>query len=130
MSAGMSVCCAIVIARAMWRRRVARSATPFLAREAVRPVLLVLVPAVVMVLLVDFVGWYVAAGLYVAFSIRYIGKHGWGVVLAISVDPAAYLGRELARAEHSLATGGRYVQDAAPERAIEPTAPVPACGAS
>jgi len=31
------------------------------------------------------------------------------------LDHAAYLGRELARAEHALSSGQRYVQDAAPE---------------
>jgi len=33
------------------------------------------------------------------------------------LDHAAYLGRELARAEAALASGAKYVQDAAPERA-------------
>lgn len=32
------------------------------------------------------------------------------------LDHAAYLGRELARAEHGLRTGARYIQDAAPGR--------------
>jgi tetrahydromethanopterin S-methyltransferase subunit A len=36
--------------------------------------------------------------------------------LVSRLDHAAYLGRELARAEHALATGRHYVQDAAPER--------------
>jgi tetrahydromethanopterin S-methyltransferase subunit A len=36
--------------------------------------------------------------------------------LVSRLDHAAYLGRELARAEHALAAGQHYVQDAAPER--------------
>ncbi len=36
--------------------------------------------------------------------------------LVSRLDHAAYLGRELARAEHALASGQPYVQDAAPER--------------
>jgi tetrahydromethanopterin S-methyltransferase subunit A len=36
--------------------------------------------------------------------------------LLTRLDHAAYLGRELAKAERSLATGEPYVQDAAPER--------------
>ena len=32
------------------------------------------------------------------------------------LDHAAYLGRELARAEHALSSGEAYIQDAAPER--------------
>lgn len=35
------------------------------------------------------------------------------------LDHAAYLGRELTRAEHALFTGTPYVQDAAPERAAD-----------
>lgn len=36
------------------------------------------------------------------------------------LDHAAYLGRELARAEHALTSGGPYVQDAAPEATAAP----------
>ena len=36
--------------------------------------------------------------------------------LLTRLDHAAYLGRELARAEHALSSGETYVQDAAPER--------------
>ena len=36
--------------------------------------------------------------------------------LVTRLDHAAYLGRELARAEHSLVSGTRFVQDAAPEK--------------
>lgn len=39
-------------------------------------------------------------------------ERGW----VSRLDHAAYLGRELARAEQALRTGGPYVQDAAPER--------------
>lgn len=42
------------------------------------------------------------------------------------LDHAAYLGRELARAEAALASGAPYVQDAAPER--PPSSPVVAAG--
>jgi tetrahydromethanopterin S-methyltransferase subunit A len=40
----------------------------------------------------------------------------------LRLDHAAYLGRELARAEHALSSGDEYVQDAAPE--------IGACGCS
>lgn len=39
------------------------------------------------------------------------------------LDHAAYLGRELARAEQALASGGTYVQDAAPEEGLPKQAP-------
>lgn len=44
------------------------------------------------------------------------------------LDHAAYLGRELARAERSLAFGEEYIQDAAPERFSVETSPVGDCG--
>ena len=40
--------------------------------------------------------------------------------LVSRLDHAAYLGRELARAEHALSSGQPYVQDAAPEAASAP----------
>lgn len=44
------------------------------------------------------------------------------------LDHAAYLGRELARAERSLAFGEEYIQDAAPEQSSVKTSPVSECG--
>jgi tetrahydromethanopterin S-methyltransferase subunit A len=46
------------------------------------------------------------------------------------LDHAAYLGRELARAEQALAAGQPFIQDAAPEAATAPPPlPVaPTCG--
>jgi tetrahydromethanopterin S-methyltransferase subunit A len=44
------------------------------------------------------------------------------------LDHAAYLGRELARAEESLHSGEPYIQDAAPEMATPLTLPSAACG--
>jgi tetrahydromethanopterin S-methyltransferase subunit A len=41
--------------------------------------------------------------------------------LASRLDHAAYLGRELARAEEALHTGAPYVQDAAPEQQLKAT---------
>lgn len=48
--------------------------------------------------------------------------------LVSRLDHAAYLGRELARAEHALISGEPYVQDAAPERSG--ATPSHACGCS
>ncbi len=44
--------------------------------------------------------------------------------LVSRLDHAAYLGKELARAELALASGDAYVQDAAPERAALEVQPV------
>ena len=47
--------------------------------------------------------------------------------LVTRLDHAAYLGRELARAEHSLRTGTRFVQDAAPGELSKPIPTVSCC---
>ena len=44
--------------------------------------------------------------------------------LVSRLDHAAYLGRELSRAEHSLISGEPYIQDAAPEECLPPS-PIP-----
>ncbi len=46
------------------------------------------------------------------------------------LDHAAYLGRELARAEQALESGSKFVQDAAPEQHSEPPASGCGCGSS
>jgi len=46
------------------------------------------------------------------------------------LDHAAYLGRELARAEHALQTGDAYVQDRAPERQNMPDTKGCGCGST
>ena len=46
------------------------------------------------------------------------------------LDHAAYLGRELARAEEALRTGAPYTQDAAPEEGALPSQPAAPCGPS
>jgi tetrahydromethanopterin S-methyltransferase subunit A len=50
--------------------------------------------------------------------------------LILRLDHAAYLGRELSRAEDSLRTGEAYVQDAAPEQSPKITQTPGSCGSS
>jgi putative tricarboxylic transport membrane protein len=75
------LCCLGVIAQAL--RRADRK--PFVARAALGPVLKVLVPAVGLVVLVQAVGLYVAAAVYLAFYMRWIGRHSWGLVAAVAI---------------------------------------------
>ena len=58
---------------------------PFVRREAVVPVLKVLVPAVAFVLAMQFVGLYVASALYMAVYMLWIGGHGWPLTALVSV---------------------------------------------
>ena len=66
---------------------------PFVTRAQARPVLAVLIPATAAVVLMHFVGLYVAAALYLASYMRFIGRHAWFVVVtvAVLVPVAAFL---------------------------------------
>ena len=57
----------------------------FVTRQQLRPVLSVLGPAVGFVVLMQFAGLYVAGALYLALSMRWLGRHVWSAVAAVSL---------------------------------------------
>ena len=61
------------------------SAKAFVSREQLRPVLKVLWPATGMVVLTQVVGLYVASALYLGFYMRWVGRHSWLAVVALSI---------------------------------------------
>lgn len=62
-----------------------RQAGPFLTRAQAGPVLKVVVPAAGLVLATQLVGLYVSSALYIALYMRWIGRHGWWVILVLAV---------------------------------------------
>src|SRR5262249_42156923 len=74
-------CCAGIVVQT--GRRAGRKS--FVTREQLGPVLKVLVPATVFVVLVQLIGLYVASAVYMAFYMRWIGRHAWPTVLLWSV---------------------------------------------
>ena len=80
---------AAILARTLRRARGPR----FVAREQVRSVLTVLLPAVGMVLLTQTLGLYVASAIYLAFYMRWVGRHSWATVgtLAIGVPIVTFI---------------------------------------
>ncbi|MGH7397748.1 MAG: tripartite tricarboxylate transporter TctB family protein [Candidatus Rokuibacteriota bacterium] len=74
-------CCACIALHAF--RRASR--TPFVRREQIPPVLKALLPAAAFVLLTQFIGLYVAAGIYLAVYMRWIGRYPWVPILVLSV---------------------------------------------
>jgi uncharacterized membrane protein HdeD (DUF308 family) len=52
---------------------------------SLKPVLCVGIPAALMVLLTYFIGLYLAAGLYLAVYMRWIGRHRWATVVVVSI---------------------------------------------
>ena len=80
----------IVLVQAVQRKGVAKSDKPFIPREAIKPVLQVVIPSTLMVFLTEYIGLYFAAGLYLAVYMRWIGRNRWRTVLLLSiVVPAA-----------------------------------------
>ena len=75
------VACAVTLVKA-WRRNDRR---PFVTGQALRPVLAMLLPAAAFVLLIQFVGIYVAAALYIGFYMRWIGRHAWPAVAGVAL---------------------------------------------
>ncbi len=87
LGAALVVVSGAVLAQA--RRRAA--ATPFVTRERLVPVLRVLLPLAGFVVVTDppgplpGLGLYVAAGLYLAFYMRWVGRHRWPAIVAVSI---------------------------------------------
>jgi hypothetical protein len=65
----------------------ARRATtgPFVTAAQLRPVLAVLAPATAMVLVTEGLGLYVASALYLAFYMRWVGRHAWPTIVALGL---------------------------------------------
>ena len=51
---------------------------------ALKPILWVLIPSVGMVVITEFVGLHIAAGIFLGFYMRSVGKIGWGTTLMVS----------------------------------------------
>ncbi len=73
-------CGAIMLQEA---RRAARE--PFVSRDRLVPVLKVLWPAAAFVMIMQFLGLYVASVLYMGFYMRWVGRHSWRAVVALSI---------------------------------------------
>ena len=65
----------------------------FVRRDELRPVLYMLLPTIVYVVLIAFIGIYVASALYIAAFMKVQGKYGWlpTVAVAVGVPVAIFL---------------------------------------
>jgi len=77
----MMATCVVIATQAV---RAATGAA-FVTREQAAPVLKVLAPAVALVVVMQFVGLYVASALYIALYMRWIGRHPWWQVVTLAV---------------------------------------------
>jgi len=81
-----TILCSLLVLRKVAKQYKKEGAGGLLMPEgALRPILWVLVPALGMVVITEFVGLHVAAALYLAFYMRAVGKIGWVTTIAISL---------------------------------------------
>jgi hypothetical protein len=57
----------------------------FVTSARLRPVLAVLAPATAMVVVMEGLGLYVASALYLAFYMRWVGRHTWPTIVALGL---------------------------------------------
>jgi len=74
-----------ILGQTLGRSRRTQPSRPFLNPGAWKKVASVAVPAGLMILLTQFIGIYLAAGLYLAVYMRWIGKHRWVTIAELSV---------------------------------------------
>ncbi|MGH7311135.1 MAG: tripartite tricarboxylate transporter TctB family protein, partial [Candidatus Rokuibacteriota bacterium] len=81
----LSVCllglCGVIFVRTLARR----PAGTFTTGERTRRVLSVLAPATALVALTQVIGLYVASTLYLAFYMRWVGRHSWLLIAVVAV---------------------------------------------
>jgi hypothetical protein len=94
---GMLICLssAAVLVRAL--RDSALAAESFVSREELTMILTVLVPTVVYVALIAFLGFYLASTVYIAYFMWHLGKYSWIkiVPVAAGVSVAFFLTFEI-----------------------------------
>jgi hypothetical protein len=73
--------CSVIV----WQTQRRASRGPFVTREQLRPVLTTLLPSAGFVVLVQFLGLYVATALFIGFYMRWIGRYGWVPVILLGV---------------------------------------------
>jgi hypothetical protein len=90
---GLLICAsgATIFFRAL--RTPALAAESFVSREELKKILTVLVPTVVYVSLIAYLGFYLASTLYIAYFMWYLGKYSWIKIapVAIGVSVAFFL---------------------------------------
>ena len=82
---GVIVGSLVILGQTYLRARQAAPSEPFIPPGALKPILSVAIPAALTLFLTEFIGLYLASGLYLAVYMRWIGKHRWITVAACSI---------------------------------------------
>jgi putative tricarboxylic transport membrane protein len=81
LAVGMVIAATVILAQTLRRGPTGT----FVTVARLRPVLAVLLPATAMVLIMEGLGLYVASALYLAFYMRWVGRHTWPTIVALGV---------------------------------------------
>jgi putative tricarboxylic transport membrane protein len=84
LAVGLALCCLVILVQALLSTA-ATLRQPLVRPGGWEPLLKVAGPATAMVALTEAIGLYPAAALYIGFYMRWIGKHHWLLVLAVSI---------------------------------------------
>lgn len=84
---------AIVIRQAMKGTSSLKGTKRFVEAGGMKPIMIVIIPAVLMILLTEVIGLYLAAIIYLVGYIKWAGNHSWrtSLLIGIVVPLASYL---------------------------------------
>jgi hypothetical protein len=82
---GLLICIASAVTLAKAARDKSLAGKPFVFWEQFKRVLTVLIPAAVYVLLVKFLGMYIASAIYIAFFMIWLGNYSWSKGITVGV---------------------------------------------
>lgn len=91
LSAAMGVCSIWIIVR--WFRRASppsRSEAPFMDRRALINFIIGAGSLTVMIGLIHIVGIYISVPLFLAFYIRFVGHHSWGLTAGVALSTPVF----------------------------------------
>jgi hypothetical protein len=82
---GMLICLSAAVTLVGALRDKAAAARSFVSREQLKLILVVLVPTLIYVALIAYLGIYVASTIYIAFFMWWLGKYSWLKTVPVSV---------------------------------------------
>ena len=86
LSAGMLVCTLLIAYRTLrGLTPESRDTAPFMDRESLRMIFMVVASLTAMVAAIHVIGVYGSVPLFLIFYLRYMGKHSWVTTLAVSL---------------------------------------------
>ncbi len=82
---GLLICVSSAVIFVRGLRNSSLAAKSFVSREALKKILTVLVPTVAYVVLLKFLGFYVASTVYIAYFMWQLGKYPWIKIVPVAV---------------------------------------------